>query len=52
VATANGECKFWLEPIALARNKGLRSEEVRHIERLVYEHVEFLKEKYHEYHRA
>ena len=52
VATANGECKFWLGPIAFAGNKGLRPEEVRRIERLVYEHSEFLKEKYHEYHDA
>jgi hypothetical protein len=52
VATPDGECKFWLEPIALAGNKGLRPEEVRRIERLIYENREFLKEKYHEYHRA
>ena len=52
VATADGECKFWFEPISLAGNKGLRPEEVRRIERLVYEHREFLKEKYHEYHNA
>ena len=52
VATADGECKFWLEPIALAGNKGLRPDLVRRIERLVYEHAEFLKEKYHEYHQA
>ncbi len=52
VATANGECKFWLEPISLAGCKGLRPGEVRRIERLVYEHGEFLKEKYHEYHGA
>ena len=52
VATADGECKFWLEPIALAGNKGLRPRDLRRIERLVYEHREFLKEKYHEHHRA
>ena len=50
VATADGECKFWLEPVSLASNKGLRPVEVRRIERLVYEHVVFLKEKYHAYH--
>ena len=52
VATADGECKFWLDPIVLAGNKGLRPDDLRRIERLVYEHVEFLKEKYLEYHRA
>ena len=52
VATADGECKFWLEPIVLAVNKGLRPGDFRQIERLVYEHVTFLREKYHEYHRV
>jgi hypothetical protein len=50
VATADGECKFWLEPVALAGNKGLPAETVRKIERLVYEHLGYLKDKYHEYH--
>ena len=52
VEAADGECKFWLEPIALAGNKGLRPETVRRIERLVYEHREMLEEKYREYHRG
>jgi hypothetical protein len=52
VATPEGECKFWLEPIALAGNKGLRPNLVRLIERLVYEHAVFLKEKFHEFHQA
>ena len=51
VATAEGECKFWLEPISLAGNKGLRPEELRRIARLVHKHAAFLKEKYHERHR-
>ncbi len=50
VATADGECKFWLEPVALAGNKGLRAETVRQIERLVYEHSGYLKDKYNENH--
>lgn len=49
VATPDGECKFWLDPIALARNRGLRPNVVRRIERLVYQHAEFLKEKYDEH---
>lgn len=51
VATGDGECKFWLEPVALAGNKGLRAEIVREIERLVHEHAGYLKEKYNEHHR-
>ncbi len=43
------ECKFWLAPIALARNKGISPHDLREIERLVFEHQNLLREKYHEY---
>jgi hypothetical protein len=52
VRTSDGECKFWLDPITLAKNRGLAAHEVRTIERLVYEHQDLLKEKYNEYHRS
>jgi hypothetical protein len=52
VRTSGGECKFWLDPITLAKNRGLAAHVVRSIERLVYEHQDFLKEKYDEYHRS
>lgn len=29
VASPNGECKFWLEPIQLAGNKGISPHEIR-----------------------
>jgi hypothetical protein len=45
-----GECKFWLDPIGLARNRGIRRHELREIERLVFEHQQLLIEKYHERH--
>ena len=50
VATPDGECKFWLEPVSLARNKGVAPKTVRKIETLVFIHRHFLKEKYNEYH--
>lgn len=50
VATADGECKFWLQPIALAGCRDLRAETVRQIERLVYEHIDVLRAAYHDYH--
>lgn len=50
VDTPDGECKFWLEPIRLARNKGVSPQVIREIERLVFEHQAFLKEKYYERH--
>jgi hypothetical protein len=50
VETPDGECKFWLDPITLARNKGVSPPNLRIIEKLVYEHQSLLKEKYHEFH--
>jgi hypothetical protein len=52
VATPEGECKFWLEPVRLARNKGVPAVIVREIEKLVFESLDLLLEKYHEYHRT
>jgi hypothetical protein len=48
VSTPDGECKFWLEPIRLARNKGVVPHTLREIEKLIYEHLALLKEKYYE----
>ncbi len=50
IETPDGECKFWLEPIRLARNKGVTPKVIRDIEKLVFEHQSFLKEKYYEIH--
>lgn len=50
VACGDGECKFWLEPVGLARNRGVPAHTVRQVERLIYEHRTVLLEKYHEYH--
>lgn len=32
VASKDGECKFWLEPITLAGNKGMKGHEIREVE--------------------
>jgi hypothetical protein len=50
VATPDGECKFWLDPINLARNKGIDPKTIRRIEKLVFEHQALLKEKYDDIH--
>ena len=50
VRCADGECKFWLLPISVARNRGIPSHQIREIERLVYENQQLLLEKFHEYH--
>jgi hypothetical protein len=50
VRCAGAECKFWLTPIALARNCGVPPHDLREIERLVFEHEAYLVEKYREHH--
>jgi len=50
VRSPEGECTFWLEPIALARNRGIAAHNLRKIERLVFQHHDLLVRSYHEYH--
>jgi hypothetical protein len=52
VRSSDGECKFWLDPITLAKNRGLAPHKLREIERLVFEHQAYLREKYDEYHNS
>jgi hypothetical protein len=49
VETPDGECKFWLEPIRLARNKGIAPVTIREIEKLVFEHQQLFEDKFDEY---
>jgi hypothetical protein len=49
VETPDGECKFWLDPIRLAGNKGISPEVIRKIERIIFEYSAFLEDKFHEY---
>jgi hypothetical protein len=50
IESPDGECKFWLSPIRLSRNKGVTPADLRTVERLVYEHAALLKEKWNEFH--
>lgn len=43
------DCKFWLKPIALSSDRGVPVHRLNEIERLVYEHQNFLLEKYNEH---
>jgi hypothetical protein len=43
------QAKFWLDPVALADNKGFRANELRDIERIIVEHLELLRSKWDEY---
>ena len=51
VATNDGECKFWLTPIKLATNRNISPHVINNIEKLVYEHREYLISKYEEFHK-
>ena len=51
VDIGEGECKFWLDPVILARSVNVSAVEVRKIERLVFENRSFLKGEYDEFHR-
>ncbi len=41
--------KFWLEPVALAKNSGFSDHELNDIERLVNEHQAVLREAWDDY---
>ena len=49
VETSDGECKFWLDTVRLARNKGVSPQSIRQIERIIFEYHDFLESKFHEY---
>jgi hypothetical protein len=49
VETSDGECKFWLDPVRLAKNRNISAETIRKIERIVFEHRNFLEERFHDY---
>ncbi len=42
-------CKFWLEPVALARNLGFSAKELRYVERLIIRNQQRLLEAWHAY---
>jgi len=50
VECGEGECKFWLQPIRLASNRGLPAHELRKVERLIFENWQLLETKYNEHH--
>ncbi|MBI4818260.1 MAG: DUF4160 domain-containing protein [Deltaproteobacteria bacterium] len=50
IDAGEGECKFWLELVGLASNRGLSAIIVKRVERLVYENQTLLREKFREFH--
>jgi len=49
VESGDCECKFWLSPVALAKNRGMSAIAIRKVERLVYENQTLLLEKYNDF---
>jgi len=51
IATSDGECKYWLNnPVRLARNRNVKPHDIKEIENLVFEHLDFFKAKFYEFH--
>jgi hypothetical protein len=46
----NSECKFWLNDIIIADNRGFKPHEIREIEKIVFENQKLFLEKYNEFH--
>lgn len=46
VRCAGAEAKFWLQPIGLASNRGLKPHQLREIEKLVFENLTVLLSAY------
>ena len=42
-------CKFWLEPVSLARNLGFSAKELRTIESILVENEQLLLEEWYDY---
>jgi hypothetical protein len=42
-------CKFWVDPISLARNRGFSAQELNRIRRLTMRHQEEIMEAWHEH---
>ena len=50
VRTPDGECKFWLDPVSLAFNRGVRSHDLREIEHHIYDNRDLLLKAFYGYH--
>ncbi|MFO7679443.1 MAG: DUF4160 domain-containing protein [Chloroflexota bacterium] len=42
-------CKFWLEPVSLARNRGFSAQELNRIRRLIVAYEEVIVEAWHDH---
>jgi hypothetical protein len=49
VDRGNQSCKFWLQPVSLARNLGFNAKELRKIDSILTENEQHLLEAWYEY---
>ena len=49
VAREKSEAKFWLDPVAVARNRGFRQPELNRIRKLIIEHHAAIMEAWNEH---
>ncbi len=43
VESGDGEAKYWLDPIALERNRGFGKKDLNRIEQIIEDHVDLLR---------
>ena len=51
IERGDGEAKFWLDPVGLARSSGFRAHALNRLRALVVEHRAALQEAWHEHFR-
>jgi hypothetical protein len=49
IRRAEDSCKFWLRPVALAYNDGMRTTELTELEQVIHEHRDEFERQWHEY---
>lgn len=49
VSKENMVCKFWIEPLALAKNYGFSAKELNKIMKIIKKNIELIKEVWHEH---
>lgn len=49
VSRENMTCKFWIDPIALARNHGFAAKELNKIRKIIQSNIDIIREAWHEH---
>jgi hypothetical protein len=48
VRKAGGFAKFWVDPVELDFSQGMKIDEIRKAEKLIFNHLDLIKSKWHE----